>query len=277
MRRVSVLHPPGDPVASPLSPHVQQSLLAALERIDELFTRTHVAILTPPVPGSAAAAELADKSQAYAYNVAATAIQNAIDHLRAWRQPLRTGLMPMYAHMSLVRTAYESALVAYWLLEPGIDADTRHARGFGARFDDYEEKRRFEQSIAMTTPPAEGKLAVDRLGDLMNAADELGFTKLDKNGKRVLRIRVPGTVELFDQYEPVAAPAKGQWRYRLYSGYAHAMSWTLTLGAEQMAPFDAAGQTIALAQTPDSMTVDATQGCVAALERAIGAYEQLRK
>jgi hypothetical protein len=179
--------------------------------------------------------------------------------------------------MSLLRAAYESALVAYWLLEPSIDAVTRHARGFGARFDDHEEKRRFEQSMAVTTPLAQGKLAVDRLADLMNAADELGFTKFNKNGKRVLKIRVPVTVELFDPYEPVAAPAKGQWRYRLYSGYAHAMSWALTLGAEQMAPFDASGHTIALAQTPDSVTVDATQGCVAAVERAISAYEGLRE
>jgi hypothetical protein len=224
MRRVFVLNKPGEPIWTELSPDVQRSLLAALERIDELFNRLHVAILTPAAPESAAAVELDNKSQAYAYNVAATAIQNAIDHLRAWRQLLQTGLMPMYAHMSLLRTAYESALVAYWLLEPGTDAVTRHARGFGARFNHYEEKRRFEQSMSMTTAPVEGKLAVDRLADLMNAADELGFTKLDKNGKRVLKIRVPGTVELFDQYELVAAPAKRQWRYRLYSGYAHAMS-----------------------------------------------------
>jgi hypothetical protein len=43
-----------------------------------------------------------------------------------------------------------------------------------------------------------------------------------------------------------------------------------------MAPFDASGQTIALAQAVDSVTVDATQRCVAAVERAITAYEQLR-
>ena len=55
-----------------------------------------------------------------------------------------------------------------------------------------------------------------------------------------------------------------------------AMSWALALGAEQMAPFDASGHTIALAQTPDSVTVDAAQGCVAAVERAISAYEGLR-
>jgi hypothetical protein len=92
----------------------------------------------------------------------------------------------------------------------------------------------------------------------------------------VLKIVVPGVVELFDRYESAAAPAKGQWRYRLYSGYAHAKQWALVLGAEQMAPFDASGQTIALAQAADSITVDATQGCVAAVEHAISAYEQPR-
>jgi hypothetical protein len=36
--------------------------------------------------------------------------------------------MPTYAHRSLIRTAHESALLAYWLVEPGIDSATGLAR-----------------------------------------------------------------------------------------------------------------------------------------------------
>jgi hypothetical protein len=62
--------------------------------------------------------------------------------------------MPTYAHMSLIRTAHESALLAYWLVEPGIDSATRLARGIAARADDYEERRNFEESIGAKARPA---------------------------------------------------------------------------------------------------------------------------
>ena len=178
--------------------------------------------------------------------------------------------------MSLLRAAFESALLAYWLVEPGIDPLTRQARGIAAQKEDYDERNNFEKAFGMTAPPPKGKLAEDRLTDLMKAATQLGLTKLDKKGKRVLKTTVRGMVELFDLYEPEKPPRKGQWRYRLYSGYAHAKSWALALGAEQMAPFDGSGQTIALVQALDSVTADATQRCVDAVERAIRASEQLR-
>jgi hypothetical protein len=65
--------------------------------------------------------------------------------------------MPTFAHMSLVRTAHESALLAYWLMDPGLDAVTRHARGIAAQRNDYVERDNFEKSVGRTTPP-QGKL-----------------------------------------------------------------------------------------------------------------------
>jgi hypothetical protein len=198
--RVPVLHTPGEQLGDPLSPHVQQSLMAALARTDELFKRLDVAVTTPPADGSAAAAEVDDKSQAYAHDFAAMAIRNGLDHLLAWRSVLRAGVMPAYAHMSLLRTAYEAALLAYWLVEPGVDPATRHARGIAAREADYKERRKFEESAGITTPPAGGKLAVDRQSDLMARAVQLGMTRPNKNGDPVVKIPVPGIVELFDLY-----------------------------------------------------------------------------
>jgi hypothetical protein len=54
----------------------------------------------------------------------------------------------MYAHMSLLRTAFESALLAYWLFEPGIDAVARHARAIAALAEEYDERPKFEESWA---------------------------------------------------------------------------------------------------------------------------------
>jgi hypothetical protein len=52
---------------------------AAAHRLDELSKRVDVAIITPPAEGSVAAVEHADKSQAYAYNLAAVGLQSTID------------------------------------------------------------------------------------------------------------------------------------------------------------------------------------------------------
>ena len=76
--------------------------------------------------------------------------------------------MPTYAHRSLIRTAHESALLAYWLVEPGIDSATGLAGTpclLGlvspnsvavaiARAYDYEERRKFEESIGAKARPA---------------------------------------------------------------------------------------------------------------------------
>jgi hypothetical protein len=185
--------------------------------------------------------------------------------------------MPRFAHMSLVRTAHESALLVYWLMDPGLDAVTRHARGIAAQRNDYVERDNFEKSVGRTTPPPQGKLATDRLADLIAAASQLGFTQLNKKGDPVLKTVVPATVKLFDQYVAARPPAKGQWLYRLYSGYAHAKQWALTLGAQQMAPYDSSGHTIARVEAQDAVAVHVTRECVDAVDRAVGAYEQLRR
>src|SRR5205809_6087546 len=103
-------------------------LLAELDRVDGIRKRFDVAMLTPAAEGSAAAADQADRLRAYAYDQAATAMSAALDHLYAWRNLLRAGEMPTYAHLTLLRTAHESALLGYWLTEPGVDSDLRLAR-----------------------------------------------------------------------------------------------------------------------------------------------------
>src|SRR5829696_7116127 len=168
---VSSLSRPGQPVMQRMPAQVQQALLASLARIDGLARRLDVAFTTPPADGS----------------LAATAMAAALDHLRAWRTLLKAGVMPSYAHMSLLRTAHESALLAYWLVEPGLDPDTRRARGIAAQRDDYEERRKFEASAGVTTPPSEGKLAEGRLADLMKEARRLGLTQVSKKRQVLLK------------------------------------------------------------------------------------------
>ncbi len=110
----------------------------------------------------------------------------------------------------------------------------------------------------------------------MATVTQLGLTQLNSRGDPVLKAVVPGTVELFDLYVPTQAPAKGQWLYRVQSGYAHAKQWALSFGVQQLAPYDSSGRTIALAQAQEALAVYSTQQFVDAVDRALGAYEQVK-
>jgi hypothetical protein len=267
---------PGKPDTIPLAEQVEQALIRDLWRLDDLRTRYEIAVATPPAEGSAAEKDLAEKERAYAHDLAAIALWDALDHLLAWQNLLKGGLVPVYAHMSLIRTAYESALLSYWLLEPGLVPDVRRARGVAAQIADYEERRKFEEAAGFKVPPP-GKMAAQRLADLRAVSRQLGLTRQNRKGETILAVSVPATVELFDMYEAATPNAKGQWRYRLYSGYAHGKQWATTIGAQLQAPYDSVGRSIVMVQSVDDLTVDATRRCVNAVDRSLGAYEQLRK
>lgn len=271
------LHQPGDPPRADISPRVAAAVRQDLARVDELWRRLDVVVLTPPAEGSAAQQELGQPLRAYAHDHASTALRAALDHLRAWRNLFTAGEVPMYAHLSLLRTAHESALFAYWLAEPGIDADTRRARGVAAHADDQDERRKCEKAMELAKPALPAKLAVDRLAELMAAAAQCGLVGPNKKGDPVLTTTAPAAVELFDMYETVRPPAKPQSIYRWYSGYAHAKQWALMMGAEPQAPFDSSGRTIALSQASDMAALASTRRTVDAVDRALSAFERLRK
>jgi hypothetical protein len=69
----------------------------------------------------------------------------------------------------------------------------------------------------------------------------------------------------------------GQWYYRMYSGYAHAKSWATVLGARQAAPFDGCGRTIAISQGAGPRGCGLHPIVLDTVERALDAYEQLRR
>lgn len=273
----TTIYQPGDRVPLPLDAKTHEALRADLSQIDAFRRRFEVALLTPPAEGSAAATDQADKLRAYAHDQAAMAIVAALDHLQTWRTLLGAGEMPTYAHMTLLRTAHEAALLAYWLIEPGIDSDVRRRRGVAAQWDDYDERRRFEDAagIASFEPPA--KLAKDRLADLMTMAAKIGLVRRNKKRDKILTVQVPGIVDLFDLYEPPFGPgARAQAIYRLESGYAHAKQWALALGGQRVTPRDPSGRSLAIVQGLEGIAIEATHRAVAAAERAVTAYENLR-
>ena len=221
---------------------------------------------------------MTEPERAYAHDQAHGCIGAALDHLVAWRHLLfKAGIMPMYAHMSLLRTAHEAALLAEWLMDPAIDDDTRRARGIAVQLDDFEERRKFEESTGGPRVPLQGKSAAGRITDLMSVAGRLGLTKTNRKRAVVLAVSVPAAVELFDMCETDRPGSKGQAIYRLESGYAHAKQWALKQGARQAAPLDASGRALARVEPSDELAAVLTRRCVDAVDRALAACEQLRR
>ncbi len=263
---------PGQTVpSSKLTPQLLATLNKDFERVQELWQRFDVAVSTPAATGSASAVEHSDQFTAFAHDLAAASLRAVIDHLVTWHRVISRGFLPTYAHLSLIRTAHESSWLAYWLMEPGVDAATRLARGVAAQRDDYDERRKIEEALGgpQYQPPA--KSASERLSDLMDEAGSRGLTKLNKNNQPMLTAPLLSAVELFDKYEPVAK-GRGSYLYRLYSGYAHGKQWALTQGAQAAAPSDKAGSTLASIEANPEWAVAATQRVVNAMEKAVNAF-----
>jgi hypothetical protein len=263
----------------PLAPDVAQALAWDFERLVELQGREAALTFVEPAEGSVAARDLADVERAYAHDHAHGCIGAALDHIGTWRFVfVEAKTMPLYGHMSLLRTAHEAALLAEWLMDPAIDDDTRRARGVAVQLADFEERRRFEECTGGPRMPLKGKNAAGRIADLMAQAARLGLTKANKKGQTVLAIAVPATVELFDLYEEVSIPGwKGQAIYRLESGYAHAKQWALKQGVQQVAPLDATNRSLARVEPSGGLAAAFTRRCVNAVERALAACEHLRQ
>jgi hypothetical protein len=213
-----------DVTRSEMPPAIVDALFQDLHRVDDLSARLDTIVLQPAPPQSPAGIGRTDKLQAMGYDLAATYLRAAIDHVHTWLTLLRAGEVPSYAHFSLLRTAHESALIALWLLEPGLSSDDRCARGVAAQLADYEERRKFEEDMAITevSPPA--RTAAQRQAHLLALAKQQGLTRPNKKGEPILTTPMPSAVELFTLFEPVSrdSKVKGSFLYRFYSGYAHA-------------------------------------------------------
>jgi len=275
------MDPPTGPVRLQMPPAVAEALAREVRCTDALWARLDAVLLPPDPPGSPAASEKGDRLGAFAYDLAATYLRAALDHLRAWQTLLlRAGEVPSFAHLSLLRTAHESAFVALWLMEPGVPAEQRRARGVAAQLADYEERHKLEADMGITAAQPPGRTAAQRCTDLLAEANRHGLTKVDSKGNTVLTTPLPSTVDLFTRFEPAPPGTKGSYLYRFYSGYTHAKQWALTLGAQRVAPFDQTGRTLALAGGGDTATLWTlwtTRRTINAVERAVAAYEALHQ
>jgi hypothetical protein len=268
------------PVRVPMPDPVAAALEGLLRQVDPLWRRLDDLVVRPDPPGSAAQLDKGDKLGAMAYDLAATYLRAALDHVHAWRALFQTRVIPSFAQISLLRTAHEAALIAFWLMEPGVASNERRARGVAAQLADYDERRKLEEEMGVISVPPPARTGAQRHAELLTVAEQQGLTRRNTKGKPVLLVAFPSTVELFARYEPVPKDTKiksGACLYRLYSGFAHGKQWAITQGAQRVTPFEGAGRALALASGVDTGTLLATDRTMSAIGRAIAAYEELRR
>ena len=173
--------------------------------------------------GSIAAAECETIGGEYVYIRGTALMAVALDHLGALRSIVCDAhILPTFAHYTLLRGAYEPALVARWAL--GGTSGDRLASGFALMFSEFSERRKLERLNGDTS------LADRRLADLLDLAQGHGLTTLDKNAKRVLTKPLPSTTELSGVFLEGTTGATEEWLYRLLSGYSHGKEWAVALG-----------------------------------------------
>ncbi len=227
-----------------------------------------------PRPGSPAAADAVIPHARWIITSANMAVGVAADHLFAWKLIVDGRQIPVYAPMTLLRTALEGAVLTRWLVDPRPGALERVSRGVAAQLDDYDERRKFETSVKARAkteglleplpPSAPGKSGADRLAELITARDDAGIPAIKQPGSTDLMMRFGAP-----DYRDVSS------LYRLVSAFAHAKPWALH--ATSVGPTSPSGtQGIQGGQVTanDDVIIGTTDLVAGIVETAIGDLER---
>jgi hypothetical protein len=198
-----------------------------LDRILEasnMFVRPSV---EPPVPNSPMKqANKADLREAY--DMSYLLLFSAEDHLRTILMILKTGPLPCFALLTLIRAAADADVHCRHLLEPLITETERLARGLNERLDNLKEQRKGDD-------PQADKHFKDRVDHLEQRAKANGITPLySKGGGAIHAFGEPMKTDrdLFAQYLPGGA---GSTAFSFLSGYVHSKPW-VTVQASRAKP-----------------------------------------
>ncbi len=203
---------------------VDQRLYRSLNTVPSLHQDLKVLVkLGPAAPSPAIDDAVATYGDLIAIH-ALTAIVNAMDHLLAWSCLYRDAAMvPVFAHMTLLRAAVEGSSRARWLVDPTVTRDVRIARGIAALLNDLREQRRIEAipDPADAPPRPAGATADERIKQWTERTDEAGIVPTWLN-----------RTETAAQFGP------GEFWYRVLCQFAHG-GHQVVIGASAWAVDDA--------------------------------------
>lgn len=152
--------------------------------------------------------------------LAGARLVSAADHLNstaALLTPSNTGVFSVWA---TGRAMLEAAGLAYWLLDPDVDPDSRYVRGLNDRLNSlagairFMERGKVSLEDVVTNP-------TDTMDHVIQRAQTFGFS-IDGDGRnrRVRGQKLPSWTELVDHLTEPGV-------YSVFSGYSHNEIWAL--------------------------------------------------
>lgn len=157
-------------------------------------------------------------------SLGAQALEHAADHMWALSEACTNPVQP-FAAFTLARGVLESAALAVWLFDQGIDARERVARSLSVRHAGLEEQAKMARSSPITSRlGGDVEREIDnRMNELVRQAERYGIAPGVNDSGRVRRIgsRMPTRTELARKLED------GEADYRLFSAVTHGHSWAL--------------------------------------------------
>jgi hypothetical protein len=169
-------------------------------------------VRSDPKEGSRAVADATVPFGPCALMYAGQSLQVAIDQLIAWHALFAVARhLPSFAHVTLLRTAIESAAKARWLVDMAEPSTERAFRGALCQLESTVELRRFVQ-----TDPENEQLAKIRRREraLRKVMARHGYDP----GRKI------NSTEIAESY------GIGEWAWRFTSGFAHGQEWAITSG-----------------------------------------------
>jgi hypothetical protein len=193
-------------------------------------------------------------------HLATDQLSSAVDHLVTWRALFRAEQVPAFAHLTLIRAATEATVTARWLLDPKAESMDRVARAVGFMSEDYEERRKAENSFGMTAFAPDGKSAAARKADLES----------DRLADHIKAVQPLSLVDLFKRYF-LPDGEDGAFFYRILSANAHARRWRL--GMNTIADIGGSDPPLSRISAGDDIAWASTANAVLTLTRAMDEAE----
>lgn len=149
---------------------------------------------------------------------------------------------------------------------------TRLARGFALEFDNFDERRKFEESVG------HGSLARQRIDEMVGLADRLGLTTPAADGRPRLRVTAAPYIDVLRSLPPAERgapdPQGDVWVYRFLSGYAHAKAWAVMLGLQDVES-QSGGGVVGRVEAVETYTVEMVERVWRHVEAAVAQIERL--
>ena len=124
-------------------------------------------------------------------------------------------------HYTLLRTAFEGAVLARWLCKPGLAPSIRMRRGAGAQWEDLEERRKFEEIRNRRPKPAIYRR--QRMPRVLARVRQRAIDDALVRRGAGERIVPPPITDLFEEFAFVQGG--GEWIYRVLGAAARAQQW----------------------------------------------------